>query len=47
MLFTSMIITNIILNDIDVFNGFNKQQFTKLLCLAVQYNVFMFNSKLL
>ena len=29
-----------------VCNGFNKQQFTKLLCLAVQDNVFMFNNKL-
>ena len=43
---TISIITNIIFKDTDVFNGFNKQQFTKLLCLAVQDNIFMFNNKL-
>ena len=43
---TITIITDIIFKDTDVFNGFNKQQFTKLLCLAVQDNVFMFNNKL-
>ena len=43
---TISIITNIIFNDTDGFNGFNKQQFTKLLCLAVQDNIFMFNNKL-
>ena len=36
---TISIITNIIFKDTDVFNSFNKQQFTKLLCLAVQDNV--------
>ena len=35
---TISIITNIIFKDTDVLNGFNKQQFTKLLCLAVQDN---------
>ena len=44
---TISIITNIIFKDTDVFNDFNKQQFTKLLCLAVQDNVLMFNNKLL
>ena len=43
---TISIITNIIFKDTDVFNGFNKKQFTKLLCLAVQDNVFMFIKKL-
>ena len=32
---TISIITNIIFKDTYIFNGFNKQQFTKLLCLAV------------
>ena len=43
---TITIITDIIFKDTDVFNGFNKQKFTKLLCLAVQDNAFMFNNKL-
>ena len=43
---TISIITNIIFKDTDVFNGFNKKQFTKLLCFAVQDNVFMFNNEL-
>ena len=43
---TITIITDIIFKDTEVFNGFNKQQFTKLLCLAVQDNVFTFNNKL-
>ena len=36
---TISIITNISFTDTDVFNGFNKQQCTKLLCLVVQDNV--------
>ena len=43
---TISIITDIIFKDTDVFNGFNTQQFTKLLCLAVQDNFFVFNNKL-
>ena len=43
---TISIITNIIFKDTGVFNGFNKKQFTILLCLAVQDNVFMLNNKL-
>ena len=40
------IITNIIFKDIDVLHGFAKQQFAKLLSVAVQNNFFMFNNKL-
>ena len=44
---TISIITKIIFKDIDVFNGFNKlHAFSKLLCLALQDNVLMFNNKL-